>query len=355
MEGNDLTTSTVTNKPAVDDRKFYTGSSEIEAAVLEFFRDPCCLLIVNPFETKTQPVECSCCQQIFCHDCSESLLGCKHACPICRNPYKPTRINLKLRSLFELLRVSCQNKKYGCTFKAKYKDIKAHENNCTPESISKQKKPVIISVTRAVDSAYPWILNNLKCCCGQENTLQIVVDLTKIPVTTEGGGTRLYDKKKFFCRVCCQVRSAPESGVLHCKHCFLDICHRCAENIMQNKERFSCSKGHLLALQSKTKSCSSCRIPDDFNLGSWKCDACDLAVCMKCQEAPMKCDNNHVLFRKKWVSSNFFGCNKCKKTYAPKNEGVLCCSTCSYNLCDTCIVNSRSVKGKNGIVILSGS
>ncbi|CAG2175107.1 unnamed protein product [Oppiella nova] len=79
------------------------------------------------------PVIVPCCRQAFCHDCISDWLTNNNDCPLDRAPLtvdglqKPPRL---LETMLGKLKISCDNKDYGCPEVVPLEDLDHHKANC---------------------------------------------------------------------------------------------------------------------------------------------------------------------------------------------------------------------------------
>ena len=328
----------------------YVSETDMESTLLELFRDPCCLLIANPYDQNMDPHQCSNCHQIFCKTCCAGLLEKGHACPICRHaPFDVSRLNAKLKGLFELLRISCRNKSLGCKVSGKLVDIQIHEKTCDP---TKKKKAVVRIIEEEVKEEplfdpYDWIAKNLKCNCSSQSSMKVIRN------------NEASKQKEFYCNVCCSFKPSTVYGVLTCPSCNIRICYHCAESIKEEPQRFTCKKAHLLSFgnpnfdhSSQHITCRLCRYDYKTSSGFWSCQQCEFNVCSECCKNPFKCSEGHLIYRRtsqiiingdspSRLKENSFRCCECETLKQKTMYGELMCTQCKTILCDRCAVNSR--------------
>lgn len=112
-----------------DDR--FELRTELEKGILENFRDPICLGIVNILNNTKKPAECLSCRQIFCYDCAHDLINRKKDCPLCRKSFTIGPMNHKLLSILLDIECKCQYFNRGCEYKSPLKLLTSHEKECT--------------------------------------------------------------------------------------------------------------------------------------------------------------------------------------------------------------------------------
>ena len=344
-------------EPTYDETRFVL-KSDTEKATLEKFRDPCCLLIVNPNDEKSRPVECPKCHHLFCLQCATDLVKRKAACPICRSTFKPTKMNDKLVSTLGSLTITCRYESGGCKFTSKFSEIESHERKCkyaTKDLMELYSKGRIKIQPGGLENqtleAFKFIISKLHCGCGVANSLKIVYDFRYRP-----GSRQLYLENQFECNICLTMQRMTTAGVIHCDWCKFDICDECAEVIAEDYERFSCLENHVMQSlfpRSNQKPqkivCNICKFQDSMTRGCWNCKTCNWNVCRDCNLNPLKCLSGHELHRFKDLTfygtglyaKNMIQCGLCKQTSKNHAAGVFHCPKCKFDVCDRCVVLAR--------------
>lgn len=112
----------------VDDR--FELATELEKSIVENFRDPVCLGIVNVLNEAKKPAECINCKQIYCYDCAHDLQNKKKTCPLCRHNFEIGPMNHKLLSILLDIECKCQYFRQGCSHRAPLKLLLSHQKEC---------------------------------------------------------------------------------------------------------------------------------------------------------------------------------------------------------------------------------
>ena len=351
--------SKITIEPTIEEARFL-ALTESEKATLEMFRDPLCGSIVNPSDEKSRPLECTKCGQIFCLKCANDLFYKRDNCPSCNAPLSPAKVHIKLMMIFESLPVTCRYKSGGCDFSSKLSEIGRHEESCTyvndqlAQYYNQAKFELTIKPSTEICLPYKVIMDRFGCGCGSQNTLKIAYDLESLPMIERLGILPYADE---LCKICSVNKKMTKFGTLRCSKCDLEICEDCAARIAQAPEQYSCSKGHLLRLNftdplslGNTVECRICTFGLSYQKGVFSCNVCRWDMCRECNFAPLKCKNNHQLYRvkdfrhydKALYKKNMFDCDICRCVFQNEGKGTLHCAKCHFDICNHCMIANRA-------------
>ncbi|XP_064404367.1 E3 ubiquitin-protein ligase NRDP1-like [Halichondria panicea] len=88
------------------------------------------------------PVQIRQCEHCFCGSCVHEWFKHQQVCPVDRNPVSPVEDLIQppriLRNLLSRLKISCDNKDFGCTTVVRLDSLGAHHNEC----LFNPKRPV---------------------------------------------------------------------------------------------------------------------------------------------------------------------------------------------------------------------
>lgn len=338
-------------EPSIDESRF-VATTESEKTTLEMFRDPCCLQVVSPGDSKTRPVECIQCQQLFCLSCAYDLQKKKMTCPTCRQEFNPKNANIKLIGILESLPIRCCFQSSGCNFVSKLSEIKNHEANCkyVTDELRHKFEEMKVSIPNLFQESiyFKPIISRLKCNCGALSSFEVVYDLPK--------RDKRFSTNSINCNMCNKMQQVSIEGVLYCCACAFTACIACVKLVAQDIDRYSCDAKHLVSFVPNVSKvdpqymqnvfvCNFCHYFDKTGRGCWHCKVCQWDACLDCYKNPYKCDKGHYLQRTSVLPKEYTGgcfvCNYCKDTFKNSAPGVLHCRTCFYDICDQCAIITR--------------
>lgn len=317
--------SKITSESIFDETRLIS-TSPIEKTTIEVFRDPVCFSIVNPLNQKSTSLACANYNNVLCEEGLNTIKRSRTTCPVCRSPFEPQKINLKLISIFEELLVSCRYKSKGCKFVGRLGDINHHETNCSMgpvasiQSIKKTDSKCLYEHALTALRAKPFnpSVNYFQCdICGfnvsgtkadrsgKTRKWNVCNDCSLNPTKCENNHqlfrkrdlTKEYKTNWFTCNSCWNISNNTELGALHCTKCGFDLCDRCLI-IKRNDLQFICDSKHLLF-----------RVPDLTKVS-------------------------------KTYTSNKYVCSVCDKRNDNYNGLVLHCAKCRYHVCSGCSMKS---------------